>query len=227
MKSINTNILVSVFRVVILLVILLNGKCYAQDLIIKRNGDRIESKVELIKEEEIKYKKFNNLNGASYIINTANVLKIKFENGVIEEFENKDDNSDLSIEEVKNQIVKLINKHGYEEDTFKRRYKASFEGDYLRLIVLKRNSEEESNGGILYDFASVYKFQKVSKRNTRLAFINIWVPILKNVKKNKWDKHKLIMRVDGIPQAEAILKRLKIYNKLLVSEAEKAISDFK
>lgn len=210
-----------------ILFLAINYTSNAQDLIVKNNGDVIESKVELIKTEEIKYKKYNNLNGASYIIATGNVAKIKFENGTIEEFKNSDNGSVASIKGTKKRIVKLINKYGFEEDTFKRRYQASFEGDHLRLIVTKKNSSEPANGGILYDFANVYKFHNVSKRKKGLAFVNIWVPLLKNVKKNKWDKHKLIMRVDGAPQAESILAALKLYNKLLTSEAEKTILDFK
>lgn len=218
--------LISVYKLFILL-LTINYTANAQDLIVKRNGDVIESKVELIKSEEIKYKKYNNLNGASYIITTGDVSKIKFENGTIEEFKKSDNGIIALIEDTKKRIVSLINKYGFEEDTFKRRYQASFEGDYLRLIVTKKNSKEPANGGILYDFSGVYKFHNVSKRKSTLAFVNIWVPLLKNVKKNKWDKHKLIMRVDGAPQAESILAALKLYNKLLISESEKAILDFK
>lgn len=226
MKPTYKNKVITISKLFILF-LAINYTSYAQDLIVKNNGDVIESKVELIKTEEIKYKKYNNLNGASYIIDTGNIAKIKFENGTIEEFKNSDNGSVASIKDTKKRIINLINKYGFEEDTFKRRYLASFEGDYLRLIVTKKNSSEPAIGGILYDFANVYKFHNVSKRKKGLAFVNIWVPLLKNVKKNKWDKHKLIMRVDGAPQAESILASLKLYNKLLTSEAEKAILDFK
>jgi hypothetical protein len=97
----------------------------------------------------------------------------------------------------------------------------------LRLKVTKKNSNEPANGGLLYDFGNVYKFDGVSKRKKNLAFMNIFASILKNPKKDKWDKHKLIMRVDGGAQADAIMRALKKYNKLLISKEEKSIMDFK
>lgn len=226
MKLTYKNKTIKIYKLIILLLVTIYSS-NAQDLIVKKNGDVIESKVELIKTDEVKYKKYNNLEGASYIISTRNISKIKFENGTIEEFENSGNMNVASIEETKKRIISLINKYGFEEDTFKRKYLASFEGDYLRLKVTKKNSKEPANEGLLYDFGNVYKFDGVSKRKKNLAFMNIFASILKNPKKDKWDKHKLIMRVDGGAQADAIMGALKKYNKLLISKEEKSIMDFK
>jgi len=212
----------------IMLFFCLNIYNYAlsQDIVSTTNGEKIEAKIELIGINEIKYKKYNHLDGPFYVIEKNNVIEIKFENGIVESFnKNKDDNA-ISIEETKDFIIKTINEHGFEEDTFKRKYKASFEGDYLRLIILKKNGIDNTNEGILYDFSNVYKFHRVSERSDKLAFVNIWVSILKNKKKNKWDKHKLIMRVDGIPEAKSILKSLQHYNKLLLTQNEEPDSKF-
>ena len=187
---------------------------YSQDIIFRINGETIESKVEEINTNDIKYKKFENLNGPTYTIEKKELKQIKFENGTIESFEKDNLKNEISIEETKAFIVKEINEHGFEEDSFKNKYKASFEGDYLRLIVMTKNNEE-SNDGILFDFSNVYKFQNVSVRSNNLAFINIFVSILKNKKQNKWDKHKLIMRIDNSSTAESILNALKHYNELL------------
>ena len=202
----------------ILLYLFVNYASYSQDIIVKNDGEKIEAKIELIGTSEVKYKKYNHLDGPFYMIEKSNIKKIKFQNGIVEFFNDSKDKHGISLEETKKFIIEIINKHGFEEDTFKRKYKASFEGDYLRLIVLRRNGIDHSNNGILYDFSNVYKFQNVSKRSDKKAFINIWVSILKNKKKNKWDKHKLIMRVDGIKEAESILKALKHYNKLLLTK---------
>lgn len=199
---------------------------FSQDIITKTNGEEVEVKVELIGVDDIKYKKFNHLDGPSYIINKTDVIDIKFENGIIENFNARNKENDISLEETKEFIIKTINEHGFEEDTFKRKYRATFEGDYLRLIVLKKNGIDITNDGILYDFSNVYKFHHVSKRSDKLAFVNIWVSILKNNKKDKWDKHKLIMRVDGIPEAESILNALRHYNELLLAQNEKPNSKF-
>jgi hypothetical protein len=97
-----------------MLLLVINYSSNAQDLIVKMNGDVIESKVELIKTDEIKYKKYNNLDGASYIISAGNISKIKFENGTIEEFRNSDNMNVASIEETKKLIISLINKYVFE-----------------------------------------------------------------------------------------------------------------
>ena len=124
-----------------------------------------------------------------------------------------------SIEETKAFILKEINEHGFEEDSFKTRYKASFEGDYLRLIEMTKKNKE-LNAGILFDFSNVYKFQKISIRSEELAYLNIFVTIIK--KNDKKDKLKLIMRVDGPAHAKIILNALKQYNSLLIKK-EKTI----
>ncbi|WP_417291566.1 hypothetical protein [Corallibacter sp.] len=199
---------------------------YSQDIITKSDGEKIEAKIDLIGTDEVKYKKYNHLDGPSYMIKKSNISEIKFNNGIVQSFNNSKEKDEISLKETKEFIIKTINKHGFEEDTFNRKYKASFEGDYLRLIVLRRNGVDHSNDGILYDFSNVYSFHRVSKRSDKKAFINIWVSILKNKKKNKWDKHKLIMRVDGIPQAESILNALKHYNKLLLDKQKTSNSKF-
>lgn len=64
-------------------------------------------------------------------------------------------------------------------------------------------------------FSSI-EFQRVSRISDKLAFLNVWVSIMKNEKKKKFDKHKLIMRIDDPAVAEAILDALKQLNKLIL-----------
>lgn len=191
---------------------------YSQDIILKTNGDKLESKVTLIEKSNIHYKKYSNLDGPDYVIDKKEVVEIKFENGIVEKISSDIASDEISLEETKNFIIKEINEHGFEEDTFKKRYRASFEGEYLRLIVLRANGEE-ANHGLLYDFSNVYKFHNVSKRSDELAFLNIFVSMSQSKKEIKWDKHKLIMRVDGLVHAEAIQNALKHYNKLLIQNS--------
>jgi len=56
----------------------------AQDLIILRNGDVIEAKVTEISPTEIRYKRFNHLDGPTIVIPTNSVLSIRYENGTLE-----------------------------------------------------------------------------------------------------------------------------------------------
>ncbi|RPD98178.1 hypothetical protein EGM88_06710 [Aureibaculum marinum] len=191
---------------------------YSQDIITKINGEKIKAKVELIEKDEIKYKRYNHLDGPSYIMEKNNINKIVFENGIIKSFGNDISDIDIKIEETKELIINTINKHGFERNSFKEKYKASFEGDYLKLIVLDKKGIAKSKEGILYDFSNVYKFHNVSERSDKKAFVNVWVSMLADKASNTWQKHKLIMRVDGIPEAYSILKALKQYNKLLLTK---------
>lgn len=196
----------------------INFKIFSQDKIFKINGETIETEISTIEIDVVKYKKFDNLNGPVYVIEKNEVEKIIFKNGTTEKITEVKQNKELSLQEVKDFIVKEINEHGYEEDSFKSKYKASFENNYLRLTELKKNSTKETNHTILYDFSNVYKFQRVSRRSDKLAFLNVWVSIMKNEKKKKFDKHKLIMRVDDPVKAEAILEALKQLNKLVLEQ---------
>ena len=192
---------------------------FSQDVITKKDGASIEAKIELIGIDEIKYKKFDNPEGPSYIISKTEVKKIVFENGTSESFNQSDSKKPkaISIEETKAFIVETINNHGYDRDDFKWKFKANFEGKLLRLTHLKKNSSSEpKNKGLLYDFSNVYKFQSVSKRSDKLAFLNIWVSVCENEKKDKWDKEKLVLRVDDPNIAESLLNALKHYNDLLL-----------
>ncbi len=53
----------------------------AQDVIVMKNGDVIQSKVQKITKTEIEYKKFSNLNGPTYTIEKTDVFVINYENG--------------------------------------------------------------------------------------------------------------------------------------------------
>lgn len=70
----------------LLLLILSVSKISAQDIIIKRNGDEFKTKVLEINVNEIKYKRFDNLQGPIITILKSDVFMIKYENGTTENF---------------------------------------------------------------------------------------------------------------------------------------------
>jgi hypothetical protein len=53
----------------------------AQDIIIKKNGEEIQSKILEVSGSEIKYKKFDNVDGPSYTIDKSEVFVIKYADG--------------------------------------------------------------------------------------------------------------------------------------------------
>ncbi|MER2996920.1 hypothetical protein [Pontibacter populi] len=55
--------------------------CQAQDILTKRNGDELQVKVQEITLTEVKYKRFDNLEGPLISILKSEVFMIKYENG--------------------------------------------------------------------------------------------------------------------------------------------------
>ena len=55
--------------------------CYSQDVITKKTGENIKAKILEVGLTEIKYKKFDNKNGPTYIISNSDVSMILYENG--------------------------------------------------------------------------------------------------------------------------------------------------
>jgi hypothetical protein len=68
----------------------------SQDFIFKINGDEIKAKIVEIGKDEIKYKKFENLQGPTYVIEKSLIFLIKYENGSKDVFNNdiKDNKND-------------------------------------------------------------------------------------------------------------------------------------
>lgn len=59
---------------------------FAQDLIITRDGQRLEVKVLEVSSAEVKYKEFNNRDGATFILRADEINTVVFENGSVKVF---------------------------------------------------------------------------------------------------------------------------------------------
>ena len=70
----------------LLAVICLGGAVNAQDIIVTKEGKKIEAKVTEINENDIKYKSYNNLDGPLYFMKKADIASILYENGQIDVF---------------------------------------------------------------------------------------------------------------------------------------------
>jgi len=68
---------------------------FAQDKIIKKNGEVIDAKVSVINQDNVVFKRFDNLEGPEYSIPKADVARIKYPNGTEDIFE--DDNDKIGI----------------------------------------------------------------------------------------------------------------------------------
>ena len=75
---------------------------FAQDLIITRDGQRLEAKVLEVSSAEVKYKEFNNQDGATFILRADEINTVVFENGSVKVFNapaQADDNQPAKVEE--------------------------------------------------------------------------------------------------------------------------------
>lgn len=64
-----------------LIIFVFSTLSYSQDIIELNDGSEIKAKVTEVLPKEIKYKKFNNLDGPIYTINKSKILMIRYENG--------------------------------------------------------------------------------------------------------------------------------------------------
>lgn len=58
----------------------------SQDLILRRDSVSIEAKISEISPEEVRYKRFSNPDGPTYVLPTAEILRIRYANGEVDEF---------------------------------------------------------------------------------------------------------------------------------------------
>lgn len=74
---------------------------FSQDLITKISGDYIQAKVIEISNTEIKYKKFDNLDGPVFVLPKSEIHMIQYENGTKDIFPNQ-------ISLLKHQLIKQM-----------------------------------------------------------------------------------------------------------------------
>ena len=203
-----------------IIIILLSFLVKAQDTIVQQNQKLIVAKISEINENNIVYKRFNNLSGPTYTITKSEVLEVLFENGTSENYKTDAGLKEKNLDETKDFLVRMINKHCFEKGSTERRYKASFEENYLRLIVMNKEGTKPVNKGLRWDFSYAIRFQHISKRGNNIAFINVKMSFISNEKKDTHKKTKLVIQVLGHDAAHQIVAALTHLNKLLLIPAE-------
>ncbi|MDY0215550.1 MAG: hypothetical protein RBS19_01225 [Bacteroidales bacterium] len=88
---------------------------YSQDIITKQNGDEIKAKVMEITSAEIKYKRFENLDGPVYSMDLKEVFMIKYENGDKDVFTDKNILSNQNYE-IRNDFIIMKSGKAYQGD---------------------------------------------------------------------------------------------------------------
>lgn len=135
------------------------GYARAQDIIICRNGDEIESKILKISKTEIEYKKWSNQDGPTYTLEKSEVFMIKYPNGDKDLFKETPAKQDDANKET--------TAEGNEEETeeYSQPIVATAAADNAELIA-------QYNTDISENLDNYYKEKKPSK-NFRFGKLNI------------------------------------------------------
>lgn len=194
---------------------------FAQDIIVRTDGELIRSKVVKVSSENIEYNKYDNLNGPIYVLPITEVEKIDFENGTVETFNVASKGEAVSLEDLKEPIIENLNKYAYSKGG-KYKYQAEFRGDTLNLKLFDIDTEKlrEDNS---YEFSGECTFHDISVRKQGISYINVVVnkffdkklmgdPTKRFVKHLDKEGTKLVIRVKGHDKAEIIFDALKKYN---------------
>lgn len=189
----------------------------------KTDGNLIRAKVSKITPQDIEYKLSNNLEGPLYVLPTADIQKIDFENGAVQSFMEDREEAELSLEELKNLILLNINENAYSHSG-QDRYHAEFEGNQLKLW-LKNKTNGELRSPALYELDGDCVFHKLSVRNSGITFINIVTNRVYGSSSRKIDttrrfskpirdeRTKLVIQVRNQVKAEIIRDALMQYNR--------------
>lgn len=68
-------------NVFLIMVLLASARTYAQDIIVKSDGDEVQAKVIGVEEDKVSYKKWSNPDGPTYTVGTDKIFMIKYQNG--------------------------------------------------------------------------------------------------------------------------------------------------
>jgi hypothetical protein len=121
---------------------------FAQDVITKRNGDKINAIVTDIGIDEVKYKNPDNPNGPNYTLKKSGIAKIEYANGSVDEFEIED-----TVIKVKEYTSKLTDKYPdkgkwYPELKNLRNYEKYMEDEGFKSRIVMRDFS--TDGGIIF-----------------------------------------------------------------------------
>lgn len=171
----------------------------AQDQIIKKNGTSLDAKITEVEQWKISYKKFDNLDGPTYVVDKAEIYKIIF-NDKTEETLGKYPTADAA----KDFIISKINEFGIDRDNNNERLSAQFIGDNLKINSVNKKGKVTDDGDE-WDFHNVIKFHDLSPRKD-VYYLNI---VTKRFKKSATEVDKLVIKFTDFQAADDVLFAMK------------------
>jgi hypothetical protein len=183
-------------RITFFTFLLISFASIGQDLIVKKDGTIIKSKILEVTDEQVKYKKFDNADGPIYVITLANITAINYENGTVEKFE---------------QITKSAKNENEDEDKVNEEEEPMKNNPVLQDEQLKRTIEgiakdvgeqllrDCANGKIDNSVTSIYwdgVFKDALSGELNIPIVTSWKPKWSEGD-NKWIKGKIVITTDG------------------------------
>lgn len=171
----------------------------AQDHIIKKNGTSLDAKITEVGQWKISYKKFDNPDGPTYVVDKTEIYKIIF-NDKTEETLGKYPTADAA----KDFIISKINEFGIDRDNNNERLSAQFIGDNLKINSVNKKGKVTDDGDE-WDFHNVIKFHNLSPRKD-VYYLNI---VTKRFKKSASEVDKLVIKFTDFQAADDVLFAMK------------------
>lgn len=152
----------------IILFLFISNFTFAQDLIIKSNGDEVKAKIIEITSFEVKYKMFTNIDGPLYSMPKSEIFLIKYENGTKDVFEKQ--NQSIPEQQKNN----APSNSGYNSDDYQLGYKDASQ-NYRTPIVIPITSF--ASGLILnypfpWGFATPLLYTLIGPNETNIGLSN-------------------------------------------------------
>lgn len=87
-----------------LVAIVITSVCFAQDILVKKDGSTIKTKIIKVDKSVVEYKKYENPSGPTYTINTKDLQCINYENGTKDTFVSSNYNPNIVTNETATQF---------------------------------------------------------------------------------------------------------------------------
>ena len=136
----------------------------AQDVIVKKDGSTILSKVLEVNSADIKYKKFSNPNGPTYSIEKIEIQSINYENGDIDKFE--ETNSNLSYNNA------ISTKHSYKDNGEDGLINNTTINDWNNKPFTYTGDVKQKEAKYQYRVLNVHKDSKVANRDVKIEVVH-------------------------------------------------------
>ncbi|MBD3583522.1 hypothetical protein [Flavobacterium selenitireducens] len=133
--------------------------------------------------------------------------------------------TERSLEETKDYIVRMINEYGWKQNSDTRRLRADFDGDLLKITTENRLFGRMAETPDVWDFTHIYRYKGPTKQPGDVAELIIWADLLVNPAADKWAKQNLEMDIRNYAVGEQLMNAFRRLNQLLL-EKKPAVEKF-